>query len=131
MTPHDYQLLAGRTECNQLASQAALANDLSKVRSLHGVLGAMKELGEVAQELERWIYYGQPKVNLRLVAEELGDSLWYVALVCNSLGLDLERIMQTNLSKLKERYPDQWSNGAALRDNRNLEAERVAMEECL
>ena len=38
--------------------------------------------------------------------KELGDVLWYVALMCESFGWKLEDIMKINIEKLKERYPE-------------------------
>ena len=30
--------------------------------------------------------------------EEIGDIMWYVALLCNTHGIDLKQVMQTNMS---------------------------------
>ena len=38
--------------------------------------------------------------------KELGDIMWYVACMAKSFGWSLEEIMQLNIDKLKERYPD-------------------------
>jgi NTP pyrophosphatase (non-canonical NTP hydrolase) len=37
------------------------------------------------------------------IAKELGDALWYIAMVAKELGYDLEDIAQMNLDKLGDR----------------------------
>lgn len=36
----------------------------------------------------------------------MGDVLWYIAILCEGLGVDMERVMKRNIQKLKKRYPD-------------------------
>jgi len=48
------------------------------------------------------------------VVEELGDVLWYVALMADLLNVSLEHVMQTNIEKLERRYPDGFSNEASV-----------------
>ena len=38
--------------------------------------------------------------------KELGDVLWYVAMICHSFGWNMNAIMQMNIDKLKARYPE-------------------------
>lgn len=40
------------------------------------------------------------------MAKELGDVSWYLAVVADALGYDLETIFQMNIDKLRKRYPD-------------------------
>lgn len=49
--------------------------------------------------------------------------------LCKYFELDLEQICTTNINKLKARYPDKFSNEAAL--NRNLDKERGILEDGL
>jgi NTP pyrophosphatase (non-canonical NTP hydrolase) len=37
------------------------------------------------------------------MAKEIGDVLWYIAVFANDLGVPLDEIAKTNLSKLKSR----------------------------
>ncbi len=48
------------------------------------------------------------------VVEELGDVLWYVALMADLLNVPLEYVMQANIEKLERRYPDGFSNEASV-----------------
>lgn len=136
MSPSEYQKLAERTECDQTRSLARLAcltmsrtrdygpAQLKAVRLNHGVLGLAGEVGELAAALEKWIYYGRP-LDQGNIAEEVGDCLWYLAQICNSLGLDLGACMEANIRKLRARYPERYTDEAAA--NRNAEAERRAL----
>ena len=38
--------------------------------------------------------------------KELGDVMWYVAMFCSSMGWNLDEILQMNIEKLKNRYPE-------------------------
>jgi len=39
------------------------------------------------------------------IKENLGDTLWYVAMICNFFDWDLEDVLEENIGKLKKRYP--------------------------
>lgn len=133
MYPTEYQRLAARTECDQEASRlrivgGELRNDLAgltPVRLNHAVIGLVGEVGELAAEVEHWLYYGQP-LDDGNVHEELGDCLWYIALACNALGLDLGRVMEANVAKLRARYPEKYSDERAKEANRDRAAEARA-----
>ena len=40
------------------------------------------------------------------LAKELGDVAWYLAVAAQGLGYNLETILQMNVDKLMERYPN-------------------------
>lgn len=133
-----YQRLASRTECDQTRSLARMANlrmthtmnyeaaQLRQIRLNHSVLGLAGEAGELAAALEKWVYYGQD-LDITNVAEEVGDCLWYLAELCNALGIDLGDCAAANVRKLKARYPEAFSDDKAC--DRDLRAEREAVQE--
>lgn len=100
--------------------------DLTPVQLNHAVVGMTGEVGEIAQLLEKWVYYGQPLDRVK-IGEEIGDVLWYVAEACNALGLDLGRIMEANVAKLRVRFPERYTDQHADRNNRDLEKEARAL----
>lgn len=70
-----------------------------------GALGLAGETGEVADLLKKHLFQGHP-LNRDTLLEELSDVLWYAVLICTALGCSLQDVMQRNVAKLRERYPD-------------------------
>lgn len=105
MTPNEYQKLAMRT-CNfDLTTndiQRLCENKISMEH--HAIFGLCSEAGEVAGIYQK-VYQGHD-INEEHLKKELGDCLWMIAELCTALGCDLEDVMETNIQKLKERYPD-------------------------
>lgn len=97
-------------------------------RLLHAAIGISTEAGELLDIFKKKIYYDKDidKVNLH---EELGDILWYIAIICNSQKISLEELMDINVKKLKARYGEIFKKDDAL--NRNLDHETNIMEEGL
>lgn len=94
-------------------------------RMLHGLLGVQSEAGELADALKRTLYYGQPIDRTNLI-EEIGDLCWYLAILADACGTTLEHCQARNIAKLRQRYPEKFTEqGAAVRD---LGAEREALE---
>ena len=59
------------------------------------------EAGEVAGKIKKIIRDG--KGNKEAIAYEIGDVLWYCAVLANELGVELNEIMRKNLEKLQAR----------------------------
>lgn len=126
-----YQKLASRTEPNNMAAPWARLHPLDQchspvnMRLLHAAFGIQTEGGEFTDQLKRHVFYGKEldKVNL---TEELGDVLWYVALACNALGIDMQDVMGRNIAKLQARFPEKFTEENAL--ERDLDSERGILE---
>lgn len=78
----------------------------------HGAIGISGEAGEILDTVKKSMFYGQPLdiVNIR---EELGDLMWYVAMLCRALDVDLQEILNENIAKLVKRYPDKFTEELA------------------
>lgn len=92
---------------------------------LHASMGLVTEAGEFQDALKKHIFYGKPLDTTNL-KEEIGDILWYCAIALEALGTDFESVMQTNIDKLKARYPEKFTENSAI--NRNVEQERKILE---
>ena len=70
-------------------------------RILYPALGLTNEAGEVAGKVKKIIRDGN--VTHWDVAKEIGDVLWYAAVLAHDLGFTLEEIAKDNLNKLAAR----------------------------
>ncbi|QQS39178.1 nucleoside triphosphate pyrophosphohydrolase family protein [Candidatus Woesebacteria bacterium] len=87
----------------------------------HAILGMITESGELADALKKYKFYNLPLDKVNLI-EEIGDVLWYVAIACDELGVDFEKIMDKNIRKLEVRYPEKFTSEKSKK--RNLKKER-------
>jgi NTP pyrophosphatase (non-canonical NTP hydrolase) len=72
----------------------------------HLVLGLTGETGEVAEKFKKLIRDKNSDVaqlDIDDMTKELGDVLWYLAVLADFLGLSLEEVAHTNLTKLADR----------------------------
>jgi len=70
------------------------------------VLGAAGEAGEMANKVKKVIRDDDFMVTpgkSSAIADEVGDTLWYLSQVCEELGTTLGQVAQRNLDKLKAR----------------------------
>ncbi len=68
-----------------------------------GLMGIAGEAGSVISEAKKWFRDGKPMPGLEsLLTEELGDLLWYIALVARRLDIDLNSVADANLRKTSE-----------------------------
>jgi len=93
MTPNEYQKLASRT-------MSTLTSKEAEYHALHGMVGEIGELHSIYQK----VYQGHTDT-IDHQKKELGDLLWFIAEYCTAMGWTLEDVMQTNIDKLKTRYP--------------------------
>ena len=63
------------------------------------------------------------------LVEELGDMCWYIAEACAALGVTIGYVMEKNILKLQERYPEKYSDEQAAEHNRDRAAERAILGE--
>lgn len=70
------------------------------------VMGIAGEAGEVVEKWKKIVAYKEGKISAEDTQElkkELGDVIWYIAVLADSLGLTLEEVMQLNVQKLIDR----------------------------
>ena len=94
-------------------------------RLFHAIIGIATESTELVEAILIAIDNGTDidHVNVR---EELGDLNWYQAIAIDASNADWDKILETNILKLKHRYPEKFTSQHAI--NRDLETERTILE---
>lgn len=108
MNGKEYQNLAMRT--NDGKSTLRLSNKIDTPNIdiggvINGCLGLSGEVGEFNDMIKKWIFHEKP-LDEEHAQKEIGDVMWYIAMISHSFGWDLGEIMQQNINKLRTRYPD-------------------------
>lgn len=67
-------------------------------------LGLAGEVGEVADHIKKHLFHQHP-LDFPSLIKEIGDVMWYVALLLEATGLEMDMILLANLDKLHKRYP--------------------------
>lgn len=98
----EYQIGASRT-----AKHQDMTFDLT-----HAALGLAGEAGEFADCIKKYTVYNKPLDRANAV-EELGDILWFMALACDALDVDMQEVAQMNIDKLRLRYPEYYTDRLA------------------
>lgn len=75
-------------------------------------LGLTGESGEVVDHIKKAIFHGHA-LDVDKVEEELGDVLFYLSAIATTVGLSLDAIAQRNIEKLRQRYPEGFSEEAS------------------
>ena len=101
----------------QLAAKTAVYPEQYKVS--YPTLGLAGEAGEVCEKIKRIYRDDDGKLTEERRAEiskELGDVLWYLAILARDVGLPFEKIAHENLQKLFKRMEEKKLQGEG--DNR-------------
>jgi NTP pyrophosphatase (non-canonical NTP hydrolase) len=104
LTMNEYQNLAART---------AGAGEKGERRQIIAALGLAGEAGEFANLIKKMTAHGHP-TNKEILADELGDILWYLAEAATACDLELKNVAQMNVDKLSERYPEGFSQDRSI-----------------
>ena len=96
MKINEYQKLAMTTVNPNLSKRDMLINS---------VMGLCGESGEAIDIVKKWFAQGHA-LDKEHLKKELGDIAWYLAEAATALDLELEDVLESNIQKLKKRYPN-------------------------
>ena len=121
MTGNEYQALAMRTNghkaTDRLNDKIDMIDFFKQAKGgrnaenydfggiFNACLGLSGEVGEFNDMIKKWIFH-EEQLDIDHAKKEAGDICWYLAMLCESFGWNLDEIMQMNVDKLKARYPE-------------------------
>ena len=108
MTGKKYVELAMRTNDGKNTERlvrAAGCGSIDVGGMLNACLGLSGEVGELNDMIKKAVFH-EKELDTEHAKKELGDIMWYVAMMCHSFGWDLDEIMRINIIKLMARYPE-------------------------
>jgi NTP pyrophosphatase (non-canonical NTP hydrolase) len=104
-------------EYQTMAARTAGAGGKGDRRLIIAALGLAGESGEFANMVKKLTAHGH-RIKPNILADELGDVLWYVAEAATACGLSLGDLAEQNIDKLRQRYPEGFSEERSR--NRNV-----------
>lgn len=82
-------------------------------------LGMAGEAGDVAGCIKKTFSHDNDQ--REGIRENLGDALWYIAMICNFFDWNLQELLEENIQKLKKRYPEGFTEGRAKRNGSRID----------
>ncbi len=116
MNPIQYQVKARLTQNPELHCPMIIKPKFLML--LNGALGLAGESGEVVDHVKKAVFHGH-QIDGGYMIEELGDILWYIALICDAMNISLDYVMDRNIDKLERRYHGNFTTDKSV--NRNNE----------
>ena len=104
MEANEYQKLAMTTLNPALDKKDVLINS---------VMGLCGESGEAIDIVKKWLMQGHELDREHLI-KELGDVAWYLAEAATALDVPLATVLQGNLDKLRQRFPNGFDTEASV-----------------
>lgn len=107
----EYQKLVKRTAGGDFKSK----NDEV---ALYG-LGVSGEAGDLVGCIKKTLYHGDNQK--KGIKENIGDTMWYLAMMCNYFGWNFEEVLAENIKKLAKRYKKGFSIKEAARGGKRID----------
>ena len=114
---HKYKKISDLDMYQQVAKTTAIYPREQAI--IYPTLGLTGEAGEVANKVKKIIRDGSNSKDEKLVSEikaEIGDCLWYIAVLADDFDIKLSDIASANLEKLATRKKNNTIHGSG--DNR-------------
>ena len=95
-------------EYQQLCKETAKKFETSEKEILTWGLGIAGEAGDVASCIKKTFAHNNDQ--RAGIKENIGDTLWYAAMICNFFKWDMGEVLAENIQKLKDRFPQPVTN---------------------
>lgn len=104
MEINEYQKLAMRTLNPEIDKKELILN---------AAMGLCGESGEVIDLVKKHLFQGHDLDDEKLI-KELGDVAWYLAEAATALNVNLSEILEKNIKKLENRFPDGFNSNRSI-----------------
>ena len=99
-----YQELAMRTLNPEIEKKELILN---------ASMGLCGESGEVIDLVKKHLFQGHD-LDEEVLIKELGDVAWYLAEAATALNVDISEILEKNIKKLENRFPDGFNSNRSI-----------------
>lgn len=99
-----YQELAMRTLNPEIEKKELILN---------ASMGLCGESGEVIDLVKKHLFQGHD-LDEEVLIKELGDVAWYLAEAATALNVNLSEILEKNIKKLENRFPDGFNSNRSI-----------------
>lgn len=82
-------------------------------------LGIAGEAGDVAGCIKKTFAHKNDQTSG--IRENIGDTLWYAAMICNYFDWDMDEVLKENIEKIEKRYPKGFTKENANRDGKRID----------
>ncbi len=106
-------------EYQELCKKTAVKFDEKEKEILAWGLGISGEAGDVAGCIKKTFYHDNDQRGG--IRENLGDTMWYIAMICNYFNWDFEKVLGENIEKLEKRYPQGFTEKDAGRSKTRID----------
>ena len=97
------------------SNQTATTFDRIEWEKVAWAIGLAGETGELVDLVKKDVFQERPATQADFESEA-GDVLWYLANLCYVYGIDMQRVAEENIKKVKARYPDGFVPGGGIRE---------------
>ena len=104
MEINEYQKLAMRTLNPEIEKKELILN---------ASMGLCGESGEVIDLVKKHLFQGHD-LDEKVLIKELGDVAWYLAEAATALNVNLSEILEKNIKKLENRFPDGFNSNRSI-----------------
>lgn len=104
MDINEYQKLAMRTLNPEIDKKELILN---------ASMGLCGESGEVIDLVKKHLFQGHDLDDEKII-KELGDVAWYLAEAATALNVNLSEILEKNIKKLENRFPDGFNSNRSI-----------------
>lgn len=80
---------------------------------LNASMGLCGESGEVIDLVKKHLFQGHDLDDEKLI-KELGDVAWYLVEAATALNVNLSEILEKNIKKLENRFPDGFNSNRSI-----------------